>query len=180
MTCSAAVFEDQHLKTGMIVGSCADVRFVVLFAVLHCAVSLRSFIQVRGILTSNDLLGVAAAMSGRKSAGRGGLNGLSGWNGGLSREHSNTSSPTNSLTSSYGSVATNDSFDTKMYDAELLKTETREANLMQSRNNAGGDGGGPQFSPLQRKMRRTQQSFIEDRRRNNHETNRIRSKSKER
>ena len=163
-------------------GNCADVPCVVLCA----AVSLCFCITVRGILTSNDLLGVAAAMSGRKSAGRGGLNGLSGLsglsglNGGLSREHSNPSSPTNSLTSSYGSVATNDSFDTRMYDAELLKTETREANLMQSRNNAGGDGGSPHFSPLQRKMRRTQQSFIEDRRRNNHETNTIRSKSKER
>ena len=48
-------------------GNCADVPCVVLCA----AVSLCFCITVRGILTSNDLLGVAAAMSGRKSAGRG-------------------------------------------------------------------------------------------------------------
>jgi len=126
--------------------------------------------EVRSILTSNDLIGAAASMVGNRLPNKqygGGLGGLSGLN------RSNLS-PTNSLTSSFGSVGTNDSYDFQQHNAELLETEMRESSMM--RNSRVG---GSAFSPLERKMIRANQSFIEERRRNNNEANTIRSKAKE-
>ena len=152
--------------------------------------------EVRGILTSNDLLGVAAAMGGGGSkrnknssllGGFGGLGGINKRRRSTTVKSSGTISPTNSLDSSYNSGA--DSYDTQRYDAELLKTETREATMLGQGGGSGGSGsnssssrsssGSNNFSPLERKMKRTEQNFIEERRRNNNETNTIRSKSKE-
>ena len=153
--------------------------------------------EVRGILTSSDLLGVARSMSSGKRGssstrtrseqrGSGGGGGGGGGDDGDAAASSSkfrqkyvggndgSSSPHDSLNSSMGdSFNSQSSYDTKKIREELLRTEQREAQMM------AGDERKTVTSVLERKMKRTQHSFNEDRRRNNDETNLIRSKHKE-
>jgi len=62
---------------------------------------------------------------------------------------------------------------TRFARSDLLKIEQRDASMLM------GTEQRKVTSALERKMKRTQNSFIEDRRRNNDETNLIRSKHKE-